>query len=52
MVFLMNNNDESCYTFMIYLWILIQDYMIIRNMEYHPGKQCNHKDYMALVLAE
>jgi hypothetical protein len=21
-------------------------------MENHPGQQCNHKDYMALVLAE
>jgi hypothetical protein len=26
--------------------------MFNRNMENHPGQQCNHKNYMALVLAE
>jgi hypothetical protein len=24
----MNINDESCYTFMLYLWMLIQEHMI------------------------
>jgi hypothetical protein len=32
----MNNNDESCYTFMSYLWMLIQDHMFNRNMEGPP----------------
>jgi hypothetical protein len=52
MVVLMDNNDEMCYTFMLYLWMLIQDHMFNWNMENHPGQQCNHKGYMALVLAE
>jgi hypothetical protein len=30
----------------------IQDRMFNRNMENHPGQQRNHKNYMALVLAE
>jgi hypothetical protein len=29
----------------------IQDHMFNWNMENHPGQQCNHKNYMALVLA-
>jgi hypothetical protein len=47
----MNNNDEHVYLYVIYLW-LIQDHMLNRNMENHPGQLYNHKDYMALVLAE
>jgi hypothetical protein len=26
--------------------------MFNRNMENHPGQQCNHKNYMVLVLVE
>jgi hypothetical protein len=38
-----NNDDVSpvLSMFMRYA-LLIQDYMFNRNMENHPGKQCNH----------
>jgi hypothetical protein len=36
MVVLMNNNDELAFTFMLYLWVLVQDHMINRNMERPP----------------
>jgi hypothetical protein len=51
----MNNNDESCYTFMLYLWMLKQDHMINRNMERRPRKTVLPQDIwlcLGLLISE
>jgi hypothetical protein len=52
MVVNVNIKDELALPLCYIFACLIQDHMFNRNMENHPGQQCNHKNYMALVLAE
>ena len=34
------------------MWLITRSYDFNWNMENHPEKQYNHKDHMALVLAD
>jgi len=38
--------------YIVMMWLITRSYDFNWNMENHPGKQYNHKDYMALVLAD
>jgi hypothetical protein len=38
--------------YLCYVVVNTRSYDFNWNMENHPGKQYNHKDHMALVLAE